>query len=63
LQNVRAAIAAGTPVDARDESGRTALLIAMQGSASEYRVIGANEPIVRFLVERGAGINVQDNQG
>jgi serine/threonine-protein phosphatase 6 regulatory ankyrin repeat subunit B len=63
LQNVRAAIAAGAPVDARDESGRTALLIAMQGSASEYRVIGANEPIVRFLVERGAGINVQDNQG
>ena len=54
LQNVRAAIAAGAPVDTRDESGRTALLIALQGSASEYRVIGANEPIARFLVERGA---------
>jgi len=64
LENVRAAIAAGAPVDARDESGRTALLLTMQGSSAfDYRLIGANEPIARFLIEHGAGINVQDNQG
>ena len=63
LKDLREALAKRAPVDTRDDSGRTALLIALQGSASEYRVIGADEPVARFLVEKGAGINVQDNQG
>lgn len=39
-------------MDARDDSGRTALLIALQGSASEYRVIGANEFTVSGSAQR-----------
>jgi len=63
LKDVELALMKGADVNARDKMGRTGLLIAMQGSASEYRVIGANEPIARLLLERGASINVQDNEG
>src|SRR5437016_2983059 len=60
LKGVQTALMRGANVNSRDAMGRTALLIAMQGSASEYRVIGANEPIARLLLERGASINIQD---
>ena len=63
LKDVQSALMKGADVNTRDQAGRTSLLIAMQGSASEYRVIGANEPIARLLVDRGASINIQDNEG
>src|SRR5262245_45153902 len=50
-------------VDARDAQGRTALIRAMEGSASEYRVIGANEEIVRGLIAKGADVNAHDHEG
>jgi ankyrin repeat protein len=63
LEDVQSALRKGADVNARDPMGRTALLIAMQGSASEYRVIGANEPLARMVLQRGAAINAQDNEG
>ena len=53
----------GAEVDARDNSGRTALAMAVDGSASEYRVIGADEAIARLLIARGADVNAQDQLG
>lgn len=53
----------GANVDARDSSRRTALLMAVEGAASEYRVIGADEEMVRLLVTRGANVNAQDDEG
>ncbi len=53
----------GAEVDARDSTGRTALLIAVDGSASEYRVIGADLSMARLLLARGADINAGDNLG
>ncbi len=63
FQDVQSALLKGADVNTRDKTGQTPLLIALQGSASEYRIIGANEPIVRLLMEHGAAVNVQDNQG
>lgn len=53
----------GADVNARDDAERTALLLAMEGSASEYRVIGADDRIVRLLIARGADINAHDKEG
>ena len=53
----------GADVNARDQSGRTALLIAVDGSASEHGVISGDESIARLLVARGADVNVQDDLG
>ena len=50
-------------VDARDARGRTALIRAMEGSASEYRVIGADEQAVRDLIAKGAAVNARDHEG
>src|SRR5581483_5638243 len=50
-------------VNARGPKGRTALLQAMEGSASEYRVVGAEGAIARLLIERGADVNAQDDDG
>jgi len=53
----------GADVSARDKAGRTALLLAVEGSASEYKVIGADEGMARLLVKRGANVNARDNGG
>lgn len=53
----------GADVNARDNTGRTALLMAVDGSASEHGVTGADEPIARLLIARGADINAQDQLG
>ena len=53
----------GADVSARDKAGRTPLLLAMEGSASEYKVIGADESMARLLVKRGASVNARDNEG
>ncbi len=53
----------GADVNARDGLGRTPLLLAMEGSASEYKVVGADEAMVRLLIARGADVNAQDRQG
>jgi ankyrin repeat protein len=53
----------GAEVDARDTTGRTALQMAVDGSASEYRVIGADLSLARLLIEHGANINASDNLG
>src|SRR5206468_9240144 len=53
----------GADVNARDYAGRTALLKAMEGSASEYRVIGADESMARLLIGRGADVNARDQDG
>ena len=45
------ALAAGTPLEARDASGRTALLAATQGG---------HAALARWLIERGADVNAQD---
>jgi ankyrin repeat protein len=53
----------GADVNARDPSGRTALLIAVDGTASEHGVVGGDESIARLLVARGADVNLQDDLG
>src|SRR5690349_830095 len=63
LAEVRALLDRGLDPNGRDARGRTALIVAMQGSASEYKVIPPAEDIARLLVERGAQINVRDNDG
>jgi len=46
------ALAAGAPLEARDSSGRTALLAATQGG---------HVAVARRLIERGADVNAQDS--
>jgi uncharacterized protein len=53
----------GAAVNAQNEAGQTALLLAINGSASEYRVIGADDAMVRLLVSRGADVNAHDKEG
>jgi cytohesin len=60
---VSAALTEGASVDARDNTGRTALIIAIEGSASEYRVIGSDEATVQVLLASHANVNAQDNEG
>src|SRR5581483_8665595 len=50
-------------VNARTPAGRTPLLGATRGSASEYRVIGADAAMVRLLIDQGADLNAHDNEG
>src|SRR5581483_4178 len=57
---VRALLAKGASVNAVDANGRTALFYALEGSASEYKVIGSREALARLLMESGANPNVQD---
>jgi ankyrin repeat protein len=54
---VKALLEKGAAVDARDPSGRTPLLMAVQGAASEYKVIGAGTDIVDMLLAKGADVN------
>src|SRR5690242_9584395 len=63
VQQVRSLLDAGADPNGQDELGRTALILSMQGSASEYKVVGANEPIAHLLIEHGARLNMQDNNG
>lgn len=63
VERVRALLAAGADVNARDAQDQTALLLATTGSASEYRVVGANGPMVRLLVAHGAQVNAHDRDG
>jgi uncharacterized protein len=49
---VKAAIAAGTPIDARDAAKRTPLLLATRANAVE---------IARLLIAVGADVNAKDN--
>src|SRR5437764_10880293 len=63
LARVQTLVAGGANVNARDRAGRTPLLLAMEGSASEYKVIGADEDLARFLVEHGADVNARDAEG
>src|SRR6476661_4287260 len=63
LAEVRRLLDRGANPDARDSKGRTALILAMQGSASEYKVVPPSEDIARILIERGAAINVRDTEG
>lgn len=53
----------GAEVDARGRTGRTALLMAVDGAASEYKVIGADDGLARLLIARGADVNAQDENG
>ncbi|HYL74014.1 MAG TPA: ankyrin repeat domain-containing protein [Bryobacteraceae bacterium] len=53
----------GADVNARDPAGRTALLMALDGAASEYKVIGGDEGMARLLISRGAAVNAQDDMG
>jgi uncharacterized protein len=50
-------------VNARDQGSRTALMMAMEGSASEYRVVGADDGMARLLIGHGADVNARDNAG
>jgi ankyrin repeat protein len=52
LAAVRRALEGGAPLEARDGSGRTALLAATQGS---------HAAVARWLIERGADVNAQDS--
>src|SRR5437763_243120 len=45
------------------KSGRPPLIAALQGSASEYKIIPAAEDAARLLIERGAQVNVRDKDG
>lgn len=63
VQVAKLLLDARADVNARDQTGRSALLLATEGSASEYRVIGADEPIARLLIARGADVNAQDQFG
>src|ERR1041385_4386595 len=51
LQDLTKAIVGGTPIDARDREGRTALFYAVQAGDSE---------IVSHLIRLGANVNAQD---
>lgn len=59
----RALLAKGADPNAVDRHGRTPLMFAMEGTASEYKVLGAYEEIVRLLLSSGARVNVQDERG
>jgi hypothetical protein len=50
LAAVESALAAGAPIDARDDGGRTALLLAVERN---------HLPLARMLIHRGADINAQ----
>jgi len=52
LSQVRRLLAAGAPLEARDASGRTALLAATQENRIE---------VARVLIEAGANVNAKDN--
>jgi ankyrin repeat protein/pyrimidine deaminase RibD-like protein len=52
-KEVQRLLAGGAAVEARDASGRTALLAATQGN---------HEAAARLLIEAGADVNAQDNQ-
>lgn len=53
------ALASGVPVDARDDEGRTALMIAAARAGSGQGKID----IVRHLLDKGAAINLRDHNG
>ncbi len=53
----------GADVNARAPKNSTALLMAMQASASEYKVIGADDGMARLLIGRGANVNGHDDEG
>ena len=53
----------GANVNARDRGGRTALISVMEGSASAYRVVGADDGVARLLIRRGADVNARDKEG
>jgi hypothetical protein len=54
IETIKLCLAAGVDIDAADSSGRTALHgAALQGF----------DPVVQFLVERGAKIDAKDRQG
>ncbi len=53
----------GAGVNARNTAGRTALLISMEGFASEHGVTGADERLARLLIGHGADIDAADSQG
>jgi len=52
LAAVQRALAGGAPLEARDGTGRTALLAATQGG---------HTAVARWLIERGADVNAQDS--
>ena len=53
----------GADVNATDKVGQTALMKALTGHASEWKVIGATTPIVRLLLAHGAKVNAKDQEG
>jgi ankyrin repeat protein len=53
LESLKRMLSAGTDINAQDDEGRTAL---------HYAVMSTNNYLVRYLVERGAEINLWDNQ-
>ncbi len=53
LAAVRRLVEAGTPIEQRDERGRTPLLAATDGNHLE---------VSRYLIARGANVNAQDQQ-
>jgi ankyrin repeat protein len=54
IERVRALLASGTGVDARDDLGRTAL---------HEAVMGGHEPVVQLLIDRGASPDALDRRG
>ncbi len=60
---LRLLIDKGADPNARDSVGDTPLLYAMQGAASEYKVMGANESAVHTLLGHGAKANLSNDAG
>ena len=60
LEAVKAALEQGADVDARDATGRTALIWAVTGTSTPFDV---RHTVLARLVENGADVNAADSNG